>query len=291
MSEEQNHTHRHHHVLTLSLALIALAAACLLPFLMRDRLRAEIRETARAITSEQEKLATKIDELKASLDSLSNKATPDTESIAELKRTVAETSTMIEVLGARLDEAEKKASEKKPESLGVTPAVPAPSALIEASPTSSSAVRDALKLAVLRGDAYATELAVWENANPSRTASLDALRVFAASGIPTEAALIRDLRAALPASQAPAAAEDVSLVGKINTHMAGLVSIKKKAADNDAYAALRRELERADLETLIRTVEQLDSTSRAPLTAWLKTATARAESLTTLNALDAKGGH
>lgn len=291
MNEKPNHTHRHHHVLTLCLALIALVTACLLPFLMRDRLRAEIRETARTITSEQEKLATKIDELKASLDSLSNKAAPDTESIAELKRVVTETSTMIEVLGARIDEAEKKASEKKPEPLGVTPAVPAPSALIEASPTPSTAVRDALKLAALRGDAYATELAVWEKAHPASAASLDALRVFAASGIPTEAALIRDLRAALPASQAPAAAEDVSLVGKINTHMAGLVSIKKKTAQNDAYAALRRELERADLPTLMHSVEQLDGTARAPLAAWLNSATARTEALRVLATLDAKGGH
>jgi hypothetical protein len=291
MSEETNHTHRHHHVLTLCLALIALVAACLLPFLMRDRVRAEIRETARSITSEQEKLTAKVDGLKVSLDSLSNKAAPDTESIAELKRVVAETSTMIEVLGTRLDEAEKKATEKKPEPVAVAPTVPAPSALIEVSPTPSTAVRDALKLAVLRGDVYATELAVWEKANPSRAASLDALRVFAASGIPTEAGLIRDLRAALPAISTATTAEDVSLVGKINTHMAGLVSIKKKAVDNDAYAPLRRELERADLPTLIRSVEQLDSTSRAPLAAWLKTATARADALSALATLDAKGGH
>lgn len=286
----QDHQHKHHHVLTLSLALIALVAACLLPFLMRDRMRAEMREATRTLISEQEKLTAKIDGLKASLDSLSNKAAPDAESIAELKRAVAETSTMIEVLGARVDEAEKKANEKKPEPLAAAPAVPAPTPAAEVPSNPATGLLNALKLAVLRGDAYATELAVWEKAHPASAASLDALRVFAADGIPTEASLIRDLRAALPTTATPTTAEDVSLVGKINTHMAGLVSIKKKAADNDAYAPLRRELDRANLETLIRTVEQLDSTARAPLGAWLKTATARAEALSVLNALDAKGG-
>lgn len=288
MSEE--HQHRHHHVLTLGLALMALVAACLLPFLMRDRLRAEMRETARSITSEQEKLTSKVDGLKASLDSLSNKAAPDAESIAELKRTVAETSTMIEVLGARVDEAENKAREKQPEPLAAAPAVPTPTPAAEAPPNPAASALNALKLAVLRGDAYATELAAWEKTHPSSAAGLDALRIFAASGIPTEASLIRDLRAALPTTVPPTTAQDVSLVGKINTHMAGLVSIKKKAADKELYSPLRRELDQANLETLIRSVEQLDSTSRAPLDAWLKTATARAEALSALNTLDAKGG-
>lgn len=286
----QDHQHKHHHVLTLSLALIALVAACLLPFLMRDRVRAEMREATRTLASEQEKLTTKIDGLKASLESLSNKAAPDAESIAELKRAVAETSTMIEVLGARVDEAEKKANEKKPEPLAAAPAVPALTPAVEAPSNPATGLLNALKFAVLRGDAYATELAAWEKINPAASNTLDALRMFAPSGIPTEASLIRDLRAALPTIATPTTAEDVSLVGKINTHMAGLVSIKKKAADNDAYAPLRRELDRANLETLIRTVEQLDSTARAPFAAWLKTATARAEALSVLNALDAKGG-
>lgn len=290
MSEEHNHTHRHHHILTLSLALIALVAACLLPFLMRDRLRAEMREATRSITSEQEKLTAKMDGLKASLESLNNKAAPDTESIAELKRVVAETSTMIEVLGARVDEAEKKASEKKPEPVAVAPTVSAPAPAAEVTATPVTSALSGLKLAIVQGNAYAAELSAWEKAHPASAASLDALRIFAASGIPSEASLIRDLRAALPATSTPTTTEDVSLVGKINTHMAGLVSIKKKAAENDAYAAIRRELDRANLETLIRAVEQLDSTSRAPLAAWLKTATARTDALSALAALDAKGG-
>lgn len=286
MSED--HSHRHHHAVTLAIALIALLAACALPFMMRDRLKLELRETSRILTDEQKKLSIKIDSMNAAIDGLSSKAQPDEQSMAELKRNVAETSTMVEVIGTRLDEMEKKAAEKKPELAAPSPpiATPAP-AVVAFVPSNAFSV---LKLAVLGGAGYASELAAWEKAQAPGSKAPEALSAFAQSGIPTEASLMRDLRAALALTQKPVAIDDVSVAGKINTHLAGLIKIKKATA-NDPYAAIHRDIDRAELQTLVRDVEQLDEPARAPLADWLKTAKTRADALAALGTLESKGGY
>ena len=268
-------------VTAIACALAVLLVMLVALFMLRDRLRAEMHETTRAQSSAQEKLSAQLDTLKASVDALAVSTPPAGESQTALEAKLVAMEVTMDALAARLEAMEKKPLEVKPESLPVviTPAPAQQAATVSQGTPTNLFTR--LALVALSGKPYAAELDAWE-----KTAALDAktlatLRAFAQSGIPSDAEIIRQLRTMLDTPTREASGvDDVSMVGKINTHLAGLVSIKKSGTDkNDAYMAVRAALEQADIARLIASVEQLDEPARAPLNAWLSTAKTRADAL------------
>ncbi len=261
-------------------------------FAMRDRLLVEARQEAREQTNEREKLSRRIDALQSSFDNLSSAAKPDGDALAALTDRLTETNTKLDALAARIETLEKKVEEKKPEPAAAAVAAPAPTPAPVAAPQPVSGASEllALKLSAMSGRSFASELAAWSKLHPEAKKETETLSTVAESGIPSEADLNQKLREAIDNAVQSKKVDDVSLAGKINTHLAGLVSIKK-TNDSNAYATLRKDVLRDDIPTLMRSVEGMDATTRAPLEEWLKTARNRADALAALNALDSYGGH
>ena len=247
-------------------------------FAMRDRLLTEAREESHQQTTAREKLSTRIDTIQATLDGLSAqpKAAGDT---TELNEKLADVTSKLDALTARMDALEKAAAEKKQAPAPIAAPQPAP---IAPHPSIDLAT---LKLAALSGKNFTPELAAWNKLHPETLETTAALSSVAESGIQSEATLNRQLREALDMAIAKTTVDDVSLAGKINTHLAGLVSIKK-SGDAGPYATLRRDVLREDIPTLTHSVEALDDTARKPLAAWLQLAHARSAALAALAALD-----
>ena len=268
-------------ITAIACALAVLLVMLVALFMLRDRLRAEMHASVREQSLAQEKLGDQLDRLKTSVDTLATAAQPSNESLAAMdSKLVAMDSTLAD-LNARLEAIEKKPAEAKPEPLPVAVTPPPAPPAVPAAQTASASSFTTLALMALSGKPYAAELEAWEKTAAPDAKTSATLRAFASSGIPSETDLLRELRRTLDTlARQPSAVDDVSMVGKINTHLAGLVSIKKSGADkNDAYSTIWAALEKADIARLIESVERLDEPTRAPLEAWLKTANARADTL------------
>lgn len=260
-------------------------------FAMRDRLLAEARMEAEAQTAAREKLSARIDALKTSLDTLANAPKADEALQTALEEKITTLNTNFESLASRQDALEKKLEEMKPV------AVPAPAANAPTPPTNTPTLPatttpdtalSELKLVALNGKPFAVELEAWMKAHPEKAAHAISLQSIAEKGIPSEADLAKRLRDTLDSlSSTTPKTEDTSLIGKINTHMNGLVSIKKAAAD--PYAELRKTSLSAPLDNLVQQVENLKSEHRLPLERWLSDARSRAQAIATLDALTGSG--
>lgn len=274
---------------TLTLLVITLTVLLLLLvglFVVRTRLNAQLQSNATAQDAALEKLATRITGIETRVEELSRNASPDA---AATNETLVDAQKSLEAVTARLDALEKTIGDTRP---ALTVAVAPPAAPAQAAPiptataSTSPAVLtpwNALKLAALGGQPYASALDAWASTRKP-TQETDVLRSFAQSGIPTEGALLQQLDTALDhASKRSPTVDDVSLVGKINTHLAGLVSIKKSDTA-DVYAALRRARTRGDIGMVMREVDQLDASARAPLADWFAAAQSRQQLLALLNA-------
>jgi outer membrane murein-binding lipoprotein Lpp len=250
---------------------------------MRDGLLIKAREESRAQTSEREKLAARISTLQSTVDTLSTQPKPDEASLAAVDTKLAEITTTLEALSARV-----AVLEKKPEAVpvAVAPIAPPPVVTVAAAPTGELV---ALKLAAMSGKPFATELAAWSKLHPDAKDAIAPLNAVAESGIVSETELNRTLRVALDDATRSTKIDDVSTLGKINTHMAGLVSIKK-AADVGPYTSLRANVLRDDITLLTHAVEALDASARKPLEVWLATAHARRDALAALATLDTMQG-
>lgn len=251
-------------------------------WVVQSRLRGEIREAAQQQAGRHEKLAARMDSLATRLAALEQAPRPDHDAAAAL----APLTSNLQTLAGRLEELEKAAAAKKAEALPVviTPAVTPPAR------QSAEAALRALIFAAMTGKPYARELGAWSALSHTESTESPRLHAFAESGIPGEIDLIRQLRDALDHPGARPAVDDVSLVGKINTHLAGLVSIKQ-TTPADPYTALRAQLDHATLETLLGEVERLDEPARAPLAAWVGTVKTRAEVLAAFQQLDTRDGY
>jgi hypothetical protein len=138
----------------------------------------------------------------------------------------------------------------------------------------------ALAAAVARGDAFAPELATVTalGADPKATA---ALAPFAATGVPSAAALARELAAIAPslrpAADAPAGE---SFLHKLQLNAEKLVRVRPLdgAAGSDSAAIVARvegKAARADVAGALAELAQLPPAARAPAEAWIKKAQAR----------------
>jgi hypothetical protein len=268
-------------------------------FAMRDRLLAEAREEAEAQTAAREKLAARVDTIQTSLDSFNNAPKADAEALGAIDAKLVELNATLESITARQDTLDKKLEEMKavpvpaPVAFAPTPPAAAPTAQLAASPA-TLAVPDAtlteLKLVALSGKPFAAELEAWLKAHPERAADAVPLQSIAEKGIVAEADLAKRLRDTLETiSPSTSKAEDTSLIGKINTHMNGLVSIKKAGAA-DPYVNLRKAALSESLDTLVREAERLSEDKRAPLDSWLSDAKGRIKAVATLDLISG-GGH
>ena len=145
-------------------------------------------------------------------------------------------------------------------------------------------VTTALKSAVERGDPFAGELAAAKalGADPKLTAALEP---FATSGVPTSAALAREL-AVLAPSLRPAAAPPAreGFLERLQVNAEKLVRVRptEEVAGSDAAAIASRVETKATQEDIAGAqaeLAKLSTTARAPAEAWLKQAQARTAAL------------
>ncbi|MFZ4540440.1 MAG: hypothetical protein ACOYNL_01355 [Rickettsiales bacterium] len=255
---------------------------------VRDKLLVEIEAQDAAQSQEREKLAAKLGAMQGSIEAIANQARPNNESLSGLDTKISEMNAKLDTLNARVE-----TLETQPQSV----AIPAPVAFAPRPPepvaTTATVMPDsfaALKLAMLSGKPFAAELAIWAKQHPEAAKQTVMLGGVAESGIASEADLNRKLRAALDDAAADRKVDDTSMAGKINTHLAGLVSIKK-SGQVDTYSQLRRNVLREDVATLTRGVEALSDEARKPLEPWLSEAKARREALDALAAIEPGSAH
>jgi hypothetical protein len=140
----------------------------------------------------------------------------------------------------------------------------------------------ALRDAVVRGAPYAAELAIVKQLGVS-SQTVAALEPFAASGVPTEAALSRDLNALLP-SMIEAAGADAAKTGgffdRLQANASRLVRVHPidTPTGDDASAVLARievKAARNDLTGIDAELDKLPAKARALADPWRKTLAAR----------------
>ena len=146
-------------------------------------------------------------------------------------------------------------------------------------------VAAALKGAVERGDPFAAELAAAKALAPDAKA-LAPLDAFAAAGVPTAAALARELAALSPAltQAAGAPAREGGFLDKLQASAEKLVRVRPAeeiAAADPAAVVSRAEAKaaRADLAGALAELGELPAAARAPAEPWIKKAQARAAAL------------
>jgi hypothetical protein len=159
---------------------------------------------------------------------------------------------------------------------------------------SAGSARDAiaalvLRLAVERGAPYASELAAIDPALAGKPA-LDALAPFAQSGVPTAAALSRDLAALLPAARKAAEPpeHDGSLLDRLHVRVRPIGEPTGDAPDA-ALARLDTAAARADLAAARADIAKLPPPARAPLEPWMQRVAARDAALAAATALVTRG--
>jgi hypothetical protein len=144
---------------------------------------------------------------------------------------------------------------------------------------------EALRNAVERGAAYEKELASLRvlGSDPTATAPLEP---FAASGIPSAAALARELEALTPALQhaAAPAADDASFLGRLTANAQNLVRISPASAPpgNDPAAVVARIRFAAahdDIAAAMTDINALPDSAKSLTDAWSKKAAAREAAL------------
>lgn len=260
-------------ILAASLLVVATVAGGF--FTLHDRMLAQTAEQANEQNAAREKLAARIDSLQDSLTTISNKPAAEPEQLNTLDARLADVTSKLDALNARLDAVEKKLDEKKADP---APMAPAPLA-------AANSDLAALKLAALSGKPFSFALAAFAKAHPEAQKQIAALTPVAESGIPSEAELNRQLRDVLDGLNSAPTVDSESTIGKINSHLSGLVSIRK-VTENGPYAALKRDVLREDIISLTRKVEALDDQTRMPLENWLKLAVARRNALAALDAMN-----
>ena len=152
-------------------------------------------------------------------------------------------------------------------------------------PLRLAVVAATLKGAVERGDPFAAELAAAKALAPDAK-TLAPLDAFAAAGVPTAAALARELSALAPAlySAAGAPAREGGFLDKLQASAEKLVRVRpaEEIAGADPAAVVSRaeaKAARADLAGALAELAQLPAAARAPAEPWIKQAQARAAAL------------
>jgi hypothetical protein len=161
---------------------------------------------------------------------------------------------------------------------------------------------EALRAAVERGVSYQAELAAVKSLGADQNAIV-ALAPFAADGLPSAAALSRELIALMPALERAAepAPNDGSFLGRLETHVQRLVRITPidgpappatptAQASDDASSAIARlhaEAARGDIGAALADIPRLPEAARALAASWVKKAEAREQAIAASNRIAA----
>ncbi|MFN5406554.1 COG4223 family protein, partial [Bradyrhizobium sp.] len=143
-----------------------------------------------------------------------------------------------------------------------------------------------LDVAVRHGDPYAAALSTAKSLAPD-AAALKPLDAFAATGVPSPAALSRDLLTIVPklAPPAPEGTTGSSILSKLSAGAAGLVKVERTdGAGTDRGAVVARITAAAlrnDFAEARRELKGLSPDERAPAKDWLDKADARDAALST----------
>ena len=143
---------------------------------------------------------------------------------------------------------------------------------------------NALRTTAEREHPFAAELALAKSL-AGNAQNLSALDAFAATGIPSAAALGRDLSALVPALvKASAARSEASFLERLQANAERLVRIRPvgdAAGDDPARVIARIEAKaaQADLDGALAELKKLSVTARAPAEAWIAAAERRAAAL------------
>lgn len=143
---------------------------------------------------------------------------------------------------------------------------------------------NALDLAVRQGEPFAAAFATAKASSPD--AKLQPLELFAASGVPSDAALSRELLALLPqatpqpAKQSTSGSAGGGVFDRLQESAAKLVRVERvDAANNEpaspSTAAIAAAARANDVATARRAVMELPAAQRAPMQVWLDKVAAR----------------
>jgi hypothetical protein len=144
-----------------------------------------------------------------------------------------------------------------------------------------TAVTEALRAAVERGAPYGAELAAAKSFGADQNATA-ALEPFAAAGVPSAAALARELAALIPALQhaVEPAANDGSFLGRLETnaqHLVRITPVDAPVGDDPASVVTRINVDaaRADIAAALTDIAKLPEAAKPVTAAWVQKAQAR----------------
>jgi BMFP domain-containing protein YqiC len=257
-------------------ALVAIAGASG-AIIMRTQILMQVSADAARARSTLTDLQNRVTTLESQTATLAQAAQPDPAPLNALRSGLDTTGKQLADLTARIDTLEKKPA------LVVTAApAPAPASAGSMSATSYASLASAVR----SGAPFADALAAWKHDHSVTPDAIAPLEQAAASGVPSDSMLRSQLQAALVTISPNASGDDGhGLIDRVNTHLAGLVSIKKQSADN--YDTLRADVATAEIATLKREILQLPPQARAPFAAWLAAVQTHDEALAALVSLAA----
>ncbi|MDB5600971.1 MAG: hypothetical protein JWN71_3015 [Xanthobacteraceae bacterium] len=229
-----------------------------------------------ALTGRITSLESTIKTLSGRLDATANTAR---ETAAAQSQTPAATPAELEALTARVSTVERAAKAIQDDvakrfAAGLT------------DPAARRAVTaEALRVAVERGEPFAAQLKAAQPLAGNNT--LAALRPFADAGVPTTAALARELNTLLPAlrsAQPSAPNTDSGFMQKLASNAEKLVRVRpvNETAGDDPAATLSRieaRAQNADIDGALTELAKLPTDSRAPAAVWMQKAQARRDAV------------
>jgi hypothetical protein len=237
------------------------------------------------LSADQEKeiaaLEQRISELNTRLTALTAAPAPtvDTTATDQLRTDLTAAQATVTQLTARVTALEAKPTAPTP----VAHAGTEPSSTEEA----TSETTQALVIAVRSGAPYNEEFASWSKQHAASVKHAKHLRDATMVGIPTEVVLRDRLRSLTLLAESTAAPEE-GWIGKMNTHLAGLVSIRKQTAESNDIASLRGMIDTASIAELENHVDALPAARQATFAPWLAAAKTRDAALAELSALAAE---
>lgn len=258
----------------LTASAIAFLLACGVIYTVRQELRQEAATLALSQQDTVEKLERKLRALEAQTAALEARPTTDTAVIEGLRSELGTAKTTIGELTGRITTLEQKPAPAQPPT-AVNAAMPATNGLV------------ALRSAVLSGGTYTAELDSWRKEHPTSNLNLIELTNHADSGLPSEASLRAELKTILARfvqTEEPIA--EKSWITRLNSHIPGLIKIKKKTTLAPELKALQEQADSASLETLDAHVSELPPTYAARFVSWQEKAQARISALSELTSMD-----
>jgi hypothetical protein len=248
---------------------------------------AAIEDAGKALTTALTELRARVDEAVTVARAAREAATRSSGTSSE---TAAHVSADIETLGKRIAALEDAAKALQ-------------AALVQARvaevdrPARLAAAAFALRSAVESGAPFAGELAVVKTLTaPAKVAPLEP---FAAAGVPSPAALARELSALIVAARkpppgSPQTGESAGWWERLQASAAKLVRVRPADAPPtldpaDALARIQASAARGDLSAALAEAAKLPAPARAPIEPWIKRAEARGQALAAARELFSDG--